>query len=171
MHHHWHPRRLRCVFCDKDGRWNEARLSCEFHPRHVKVFGASQAPPSFDPSRWDAWSAWTACSNTCGAGKRVRRRSCRGHDPDTCVGAASASQTCRGDSSCYNKPFVYTVTLLILGGFGVAIALVTLSKGDDPRMSAKDVDRAKAGRKKRCEKKKKRRASLARKSAIHKQML
>jgi len=156
--------------CPTQYYWNEARLACELlQRRHATngprgVRGATWE--SEEISRWDAWTSWSDCSNTCGEGERVRRRSCRGYDPSACVGSATARKTCRDDSACYNKPLVYTVLVFTLVGFGIAIATVTMGKGDDPTVNAGDVKRAKKDREKRRKKKKMKRLASIRQETI-----
>ena len=152
--------------CPTQYYWNEARLACELLQRRRaandpdEVRGATSDSEE-TISRWDAWTSWSDCSNTCGEGERVRRRSCRGYDPGACVGSATARKTCRDDGACYNKPLVYTVLVFTLVGFAVAIATVTMGKGDDSTANAGDVKRAKKDREKRRKKKKmKRLASI-----------
>ncbi|KAI0220953.1 Thrombospondin-1, partial [Lamellibrachia satsuma] len=52
---------------------------------------------------WSYWSAWGACSVTCGGGYKTRTRSCSNPSPSgggrQCVGEASKKQNC-GEQDC-----------------------------------------------------------------------
>ena len=161
--------------CPTQYYWNEARLACELLQRRRAANGPgevrgvtrdSEEKTVEKTSRWDAWDSWSDCSNTCGEGERVRRRWCLGYDQSACVGSATARKRCRDDSACYNKPLVYTVLVLTLVGFGVAIATVTMGKGDDSTVNAGDVKRAKKDREKRRKKKKMKRLASIRQEAM-----
>ena len=47
-------------------------------------------------SYWDEWAEWESCSETCGAGERIRTRSCYGFN---CVGAGYETGQCN-DGPC-----------------------------------------------------------------------
>ncbi|XP_078615239.1 uncharacterized protein LOC144884129 isoform X2 [Branchiostoma floridae x Branchiostoma japonicum] len=45
-------------------------------------------------SVWGEWSEWSECSNTCGVGKRYRRRQCGRRDGQACSGESVEQQPC-----------------------------------------------------------------------------
>nr|CAB3250296.1 A disintegrin and metalloproteinase with thrombospondin motifs gon-1 [Phallusia mammillata] len=46
-------------------------------------------------SRWGVWGTWSACSRSCGSGRRSRSRTCNlGNSGPTCQGLSVESQTC-----------------------------------------------------------------------------
>jgi hypothetical protein len=62
---------------------------------------------------WGAWSAFGACSKTCGGGTQTRTRLCNNPAPANggaaCVGSASESQSCNTQSCTGGSagPFLY----------------------------------------------------------------
>ena len=60
---------------------------------------------------WEAWGAWSACSQTCGGGFQVRRRKCgfpvHASQGDWCPGRGTGTQTCNPQ----NCTTTYVITL------------------------------------------------------------
>lgn len=56
--------------------------------------------------RWREWGNWQTCSQTCGGGKRERRRSCDGGAPNTgdCIGSDMEQEDCKVQSCTTTKP-------------------------------------------------------------------
>ena len=56
------------------------------------------------------WEEWSACSATCGGGKRQRTRTCNNPAPygsgNDCVGVAEEEETCNDDECPGNLIFV-----------------------------------------------------------------
>ena len=50
---------------------------------------------------WEAWGTWSSCSQTCGGGFQIRRRTCgfpaHAMQGDYCMGRGTGTQTCNPD--------------------------------------------------------------------------
>ncbi|VDP08335.1 unnamed protein product [Soboliphyme baturini] len=54
---------------------------------------------------WSPWSTWSECTNTCGLGRKVRRRNCSS-STDRCTGEAEEHEGCV-QKACDNRSFVH----------------------------------------------------------------
>ncbi|XP_059510451.1 SE-cephalotoxin-like [Stegostoma tigrinum] len=61
--------------------------------------------------QWAVWGSWSACSVTCGPGKRYRTRECMGHETSRCGSASRQEMVCNEKKCCLSKDGNYACSI------------------------------------------------------------
>uniref|UniRef100_A0A914EJT5 Uncharacterized protein n=1 Tax=Acrobeloides nanus TaxID=290746 RepID=A0A914EJT5_9BILA len=110
-----------CDICNQQGAWGEwgdwslcAQQYGAYSQTRTRTCSSGNCPGGNDsesrpcltydvpsPPEWSDWSAWGACSATCGGGLQSRQRTCNTQcGACSCVGPSSQQQTCNTQACC-----------------------------------------------------------------------